>query len=129
MYNASQTKEIRRAEKAAKQRETERIDFIVGSMSLRQGRAYYHDLLAACHIFNDPFTGDALVEAYSKGERNVGLRIYNDLVSNCPDLFVVMMQEANEKELINERANSRPESESDADESDAGDEHAGSSDA
>lgn len=104
MRNAAERKDIRKYEKLAKLREDERINFVVGSMSLRQGRAYYHDLLAACHIFNDPFTGDALVEAYSKGERNVGLRIYNDLVTHCPEYFVLMMQEANEKEIINERS-------------------------
>lgn len=126
MYNASERKEIRRAEKAAKQRETERIDFVIGAMSVRQGRAWFHDLLASCHIFNDPFTGDALVEAYSKGERNIGLSIYRDLVGNCPDLFVRMMQEANEKEIINDRASDASDrtDESESDDATAGDEYA-----
>ena len=110
MRNASERKDIRRQEKAAKLRETQRIDFIIGAMSTKQGRIWFHDFLAACHIFADPFTGDALVEAYSKGERNMGLSVYRDIVGNCPDLFVQMMQEANEQEILNER---RAESESD----------------
>lgn len=126
MYNASERKEIRRAEKAAKQRETDRIDFVVGAMSTRQGRLWFHDMLAACHIFSDPFTGDALMEAYSKGERNMGLGIYRDLVSHCPDLFVRMMQEVNEKEIINDRASDTPDrtDESESDDPTAGDEYA-----
>lgn len=127
MRNASERKDIRRQEKAAKIRETQRVDFIIGAMSTKQGRIWFHDFLAACHIFADPFTGDALLEAYSKGERNIGLSVYRDLVGNCPDLFVQMMQEANEQEILNER---RAESESDTgtDEPDA-DEYSGSSDA
>ena len=120
MRNASERKDIRRQEKAAKIRETQRIDFIIGAMSTRQGRIWFHDFLAVCHIFADPFTGDALLEAYSKGERNIGLSVYRDIVANCPDLFVIMMQEANEQEILNER---RAESESDgnADDPDASD--------
>ena len=118
MRNASERKDIRRQEKAAKLRETQRIDFIIGAMSTRQGRIWFHDFLAACHIFADPFTGDALLEAYTKGERNMGLNVYRDIVGNCPDLFVQMMQEANEQEILNER---RTESESDAGDSDGTD--------
>lgn len=105
MRNASQTKEIRRYEKAAKLREQNRINFVVAAMSTEAGRTYFRDLLGACHIFADPFSGDALREAYSKGERNIGLYIYNDIVTHCPDYFVLMMKEANIEEQVNDRRN------------------------
>ena len=121
MRNASERKDIRRYEKAAKLRETNRINFIVAAMSTPAGRVWFHDFLSACHIFADPFTGDALVEAYSKGERNVGLKVYNDIVSNCPNYFIEMMKEANIAEQVNDRLDSdgNPD-ESDADESSTG---------
>lgn len=103
--NASQTKEIRRYEKAAKLREQNRINFIVTAMGIEAGRTYFRSLLEACHIFADPFSGDALREAYSKGERNIGLYIYNDIVTHCPDYFVLMMKEANIEEQVNDRRN------------------------
>lgn len=103
MRNASERKDIRRYEKQAKLRETNRINFIVAAMSTSAGRVWFHDFLSACHIFADPFTGDALVEAYSKGERNVGLKVYNDIVQNCPNYFIDMMKEANLAEQVNER--------------------------
>ena len=116
MRNASERKDIRRYEKAAKLRETNRINFIVAAMSTPAGRVWFHDFLSACHIFADPFTGDALVEAYSKGERNVGLKVYNDIVSNCPNYFIEMMKEANIAEQVNDRIDSTGEpDESDAD--------------
>jgi len=101
--NASERKDIRRYEKQAKLRETNRINFIVAAMSTAAGRIWFHDFLVACHIFADPFTGDALVEAYSKGERNVGLKVYNDIVQNCPNYFIDMMKEAKLAEQVNER--------------------------
>lgn len=121
MRNASERKDIRRYEKQAKLRETNRINFIVAAMSTPAGRVWFHDFLSACHIFADPFTGDALVEAYSKGERNVGLKVYNDIVSNCPNYFIEMMKEANIAEQVNDRLDSdgNPD-ESDADEPSVG---------
>ena len=121
MRNASERKDIRRYEKQAKLRETNRINFIVAAMSTPAGRVWFHDFLSACHIFADPFTGDALVEAYSKGERNVGLKVYNDIVTNCPNYFIEMMKEANIAEQVNERIDSAGEpDESDADEPSVG---------
>ena len=121
MRNASERKDIRRYEKAAKLRETNRINFIVAAMSTPAGRVWFHDFLAGCHIFADPFTGDALVEAYSKGERNVGLKVYNDIVTNCPNYFIEMMKEANIAEQVNDRLDGtgNPD-ESDADEPSVG---------
>lgn len=104
--NASERKDIRRYEKAAKLEEQNRINFVVAAMSTSAGRTYFRNILASCHIFADPFTGDALLEAYSKGERNIGLMIYNDIVTNCPDYFVLMMKEANIAEQVNERRDS-----------------------
>ncbi len=115
MRNASERKDIRRYEKAAKIAEQDRINFIVAAMSTSAGRTYFRDLLASCHIFADPFTGDALLEAYSKGERNIGLKIYNDIVTNCPDDFVLMMKEANIAEQVNERRDSDDRDTDDAD--------------
>ena len=83
-YNASSRKDIRRAEKEAVIDETMRIDFLRAAMSTTQGRAFFHDFLEFCHLFADPFTGDALIEAYRKGERNVGLRTFADLLAHCP---------------------------------------------
>ena len=103
MRNASERKEIRRYEKAAKLRETNRINFLVAAMSTPAGRVWFHNFLADCHIFSDPFSGDALQEAYSKGERNIGLSVYADIVRNCPNYFIEMMKEANIAEQVNDR--------------------------
>jgi hypothetical protein len=59
--------------------------------------------LEQCHCFNDPFTGDALREAYQKGERNYGLRLLAQINLYCPDQYIQMAREANERYLSNNR--------------------------
>ena len=101
--NASQRKDIRIYEKIDAEQAQKRINFIVAAMSTEAGRAWFHNLLARCHIFADPFTGEALFEAYSKGERNIGLSIYLDIVTHCPDYFVTMLKEATILEQVYDR--------------------------
>jgi hypothetical protein len=104
LRNASERKDIRRAEKFAAETARARIEFVVAAMSTIQGRAWFHDLLVFCNVFDGSFSGDALLEAFNKGQRNVGLNIYSDIVGNCPDSFVQMMKEANIKEIVNDRS-------------------------
>lgn len=111
-YDASNRKDIRRAEKDAKLDETLRIDFLRAAMSTSQGRAYFYSELEFCHLFADPFTGSALLEAYRKGERNVGLRTFADLLAHCPDYYIQMVKEANDRRTARD---SRPSTDSDPD--------------
>jgi hypothetical protein len=103
--NASERKDIRRAEKLAAEIERARLEFVVAAMGTQQGRTWFHALLSACSIFDGTFTNDALLEAFTKGQRNIGLMIYNDIVGNCPDSFVLMMKEAKIQEIVNDRRN------------------------
>ena len=97
-YNAASRKDIRRAEKAALAADTTRRDVLCALMSHIGGRAFVHEQLVAAHVFVSSFTGDALTSAFAEGERNVGLRLYNAIMEACPDQFVQMMREANERD-------------------------------
>jgi len=112
-YDASNRKDIRRAEKDAKADEVARIDFLRAAMSTIQGRAWFYNLLEFCHLFSDPFSGQALLEAYSKGERNVGLRIFADLLAHCPDYYIQMVKDANDRRTL--RDSRRPDPDPDDD--------------
>lgn len=103
MRNASERKDIRRAEKLAAETERARVEFIVAAMDTRQGRTYFHSILSICSIFDGSFSANALIESFTKGQRNIGLMIYNDIVTHCPDQFVTMMKEAKIQELTNDR--------------------------
>lgn len=125
MRNAAERKDIRKAEKIAKEIDRKRVDFVVAAMSTVQGRAWFHDLLVRCAIFDGTFTGDSHLEAFTKGQRNIGLMIYNDIVANCPDYFVTMMKEANIQEIVYDRRDNGPA----AVDGTADDEYTGSEDA
>lgn len=103
-YDASNRKDIRRAEKVYERLERERIDYLRVSLSTPGGRSFFYNILENCHLFSDPFTGDALKEAYLKGERNIGLRLFSDIVVYCPDQYLLMMKESNVRDAAAERS-------------------------
>ena len=94
-YDASSRKDIRAAEKSATRLANDRLQFLRAALDTREGRAWFYHFLADCHLFADPFTNDALREAYTKGERNVGLRIFADIIANCPDQYILMVKDEN----------------------------------
>lgn len=94
-FNAGDRKAIRAAEKSAKLVAAQNREAVIAIMSTQAGRTWMHGKLLEAHLFTDPFTGDALLEAYNKGERNFGLRLLNDLMAYCPDDYIQMMREAN----------------------------------
>lgn len=100
MYDASNRKDIRKAEKESALGDARRIAFLRQSLSSAEGREWFYDFLNSCHLFADPFTGDALWEAYAKGERNIGLRVFAEIIANAPDQYLRMMREATERDNV-----------------------------
>jgi hypothetical protein len=119
MTNAAQRKSIREAEKFAAETERARVEFVVAAMDTKQGRAWFHNILSVCGIFDGSFSGDALLEAFTKGQRNIGLMIYNDIVTHCPDQFVQMMREATIQEIVYDRRTDASDDDDDDDSADA----------
>lgn len=100
-YDASNRKDIRRAEKQAKLEEQQRQEIVTNLMSTTPGRAYVLEQLERAHLFTTSFNVDPTLMAFNEGERNAGLQLLNDIMRACPDNYVLMMKERNEKELTN----------------------------
>ena len=98
-YDASNRKDIRRAEKEARVVEVRALDYLKAAMTVPQGRAWFHDLLESCHCFNEVPNWEPYQEMYYKGMRNVGLRIFADITAHCPDDYITMMKEANARRI------------------------------
>lgn len=98
-YDASNRKDIRRAEKEARQAEIRALDYLIGAMSIPQGRAWFYELLEQCYCFNEPETWDPYQNMYYKGVRNVGLRIFADISTHCPNDYITMVKEANARRI------------------------------
>lgn len=100
MDNAASRKEIRQKEKAARLAEKNRGIVIINMMADKIGRAYAWDQLATAHVFSTSYSPDALQMAFAEGERNSGLRLLNDIIEWCPEQFIQMMREQNERRTI-----------------------------
>lgn len=102
--SASERSSVRQAQKTAKIAESLRHATLTQLMSTPTGRAWMYDLLARCHIGSTPFSTDALTTAFQCGEQNIGLQLWGDLQSTCPDQYILMMREYYERSTIGQRS-------------------------
>ena len=56
-----------------------------------EGKRYFWYLLETCHMFTSTFTGNSTGN-FMEGERNVGLRVFNDVLKVDPKLMGQMAQ-------------------------------------
>lgn len=99
-YNAGEPKHVKAARKAAREAQRDQDTFLQTIMSSTVGRRWMYDKLVGCHIFSTSHTGNALNTAFAEGERNIGLGFLNDIMQACPDYYIVMMREANDRSVI-----------------------------
>lgn len=92
-YDASNRKQIRAAEKAAERLEQDRIEFIRAALATTQGRTWFYHFLADCGVFQIDPTFEPNRDYFALGMRNVGLKVFADIKSNCPDLYILMEQQ------------------------------------
>ena len=103
-YNAAERKDVRRAEKDAKLAEQQRREVVTGVMQTIAGRRWILGILEECHIFGTSFNRDPSTMAFMEGQRDIGLRLLNDIMASCPDDYILMMRENNERRTSSERA-------------------------
>ena len=95
-YNASDTKQIRAAQKRNKNERALDDGVLLNLMQTQNGRAWMWRHLGRCHAFHTPFTAENSVTNFRCGEQNIGLELIADLLRACPDQFIFMMREAND---------------------------------
>jgi hypothetical protein len=95
MQNASDRKEIKRAEKAALRAERDRGEVLQQIASTAKGREWLWNQLEHAHIFSTPFSLDVNQTNFNLGEQNAGLRLLADIMQWCSEEFIQMMREAN----------------------------------
>lgn len=104
--SASDRKDVRAAEKAAKLSDRNDAEVIVSLMSTIGGRWWMWNRLTECHIYTNPFTIESLVTAFGCGEMNVGQKLQAAVLAHCPEAYIQMMREANERSTISQHAGS-----------------------
>nr|ELR5173141.1 hypothetical protein [Providencia rettgeri]ELR5195439.1 hypothetical protein [Providencia rettgeri] len=82
-------------DKLRKEREDDDLKQV---MSTEYGRRFIWKTLSASGVFGVSFTSDPYITSFNEGRRNKGLELFNDVMSVCPDLYLVMAEEAKEQE-------------------------------
>ena|SRR5215472_9505159 len=126
--DASDPKQVRQAQKEARIRERLRQDVIRNLMSGIAGRSFIYDLLNGCHVFGTSFALNGLQMAFNEGERNVGLKLLNDIMQAAPDSYPLMMREANERHTSSEQSRGETSVGGTEDQRDSGDDDRGGPD-
>jgi hypothetical protein len=96
--DTSDPQDVARRAKAARQTDIQKRHFLRELMQKSAGRDWMFDLLSSVHIYHTPFArGAPDATAFALGEQNVGLRLMADLHSACPDLYLRMLGEQDER--------------------------------
>ena len=67
------------------------------------------DLLEHCHIFHTSYNDIGLRMSFMEGQREVGIRLLTDIMGACPDQYVQMMRERNERDSSYDAGRRKPD--------------------
>lgn len=65
-------------------------------MSQQSGRRFVWGLLGRCNVFSTSFNTHGGLMTLAEGKKQIGYQYLEKINQLCPDLYVVMMNEANE---------------------------------
>jgi hypothetical protein len=112
-FSSIDRRRIRQREREAKAIEADNETIMSTIMEHYDGRRWLYDKFVRGHIFSTPFSSDPIQMAYNCGIQNEALRDFQQVVALCPDEYLQMMKEANERDKL-ERDASRRQSGPDA---------------
>lgn len=86
-------KDAEQDQKLAAERQRDDLKHVMSSV---QGRRHIWRLLSNAGVFALSFTGDNASTNFNEGRRSEGLRLFNEVMTHCPDLYLTMANEASE---------------------------------
>jgi hypothetical protein len=66
---------------------------LISIMESTLGRKWIWYQLSTLGVFHSPFGSDVYMSYFAGGEKNVGLRLFADLMRVCPNLYLIMAKE------------------------------------
>ncbi len=98
--NLADEDQVERAEsKESRKKETFKDD-LQSLLITPHGRRVLWHYISICGVFRSNFIPESNLMYYSGGQRNVGLRMLDDIIKTNPEMFMLMMKER-EKESNN----------------------------
>lgn len=108
-YDASDRKQVRKAEKLVKLAERNRASILVQLASTAAGREYLWNELSESHIFASTYSDNSQRMAFLEGQRSSGLRLLDAIMQSCPDQFIQAMREANGRRTVSDTIERNPD--------------------
>lgn len=94
-FDASDPEQVKKRDLAAKRREKQHRDAIVGLLSTSAGRSWVYSILESCQMFGTTFVrGEPDSSAYNEGRRSVAIQIWASLEAVSPEMLATMRREA-----------------------------------
>ena len=90
------SRQVRDRRKLLALQERENREALGVLLSGRAGRAWMYRHLEQCHVFESSFDLNPYATAFREGERNVGLRLINEIHEHWPHRYAEMIQEVND---------------------------------
>ena len=98
--NAADEQQVKEASHKAKRGRDLELDDVRFVMNAPQGRRFMNRLIEFCGVNRSSFTGNSTT-FFNEGQRNVGLMLFADVEESCPELYLLMRQEARKREETN----------------------------
>lgn len=92
MANAANENQVKEASLKERDKQRTREDDIKFLLSTVQGRRFFFDYIDFCGVFKCVFTGNSTTY-FNEGQRNVGLRLLDDMNRVAPEAYALMMKE------------------------------------
>lgn len=70
------------------------VDDLKWLMSNKRGRRFVFRVLERARVYSPSFNTNALVMAFTDGQKNEGVRLLAQLTTHCPDRYLEMLEES-----------------------------------
>ena len=97
VYNAGDEEQVKERKLQGRFNRKRKLAVVKELMGTADGRTFVHEFLGLCHLYVAVAGPDTHMTYFKDGERNVGLRLVNDLLEASPELYLKMLQEAQER--------------------------------
>lgn len=90
---------VKKIEEKVKRGRERELDDLNDILKTKHGRRFVWRYLEMCKVFNECMTGNNWT-FYNEGQRNIGLRLFADVMESDPDAFALMSKENKEAKNV-----------------------------
>lgn len=98
--NAADEAQVQESARDAKLRREQEANDLAAVLNIPEGRRYLWRLLEFCGVYKTSFTGSSET-FFLEGQRNVGLRVVNEITTTHPEAYLLMMKENRKGDELN----------------------------